>query len=122
MSQTAKLKGGEACDFSTDDDILSINSPRGKVDGPYLVIHKNADQRYALVALDWDGEPRIGIRWFWESVGNPQSRSVPTWTILPDDLYRALQTHFPLNVRRAHYVDKFLAGEITGKQLKDSFK
>jgi len=117
MNQAEKLKGGETCDFDTDDDILSINSPRDRVGGPYLVIHKNAEQRYALVALDWDGEPKIGIRWFWESIGNPQSRSLPTWTVLPDDLYRVLQTHFPLNVRRAHYVGKFLAGEITGGQL-----
>jgi len=117
MRREDKFKGGEECDF-TDDHILSINSPESAVGGPYLVIHRDAKQRYALVALDWGGEPSIGIRWFWGDVGNPHSRGFPTWTVLPNDLYRTLQKHFPLNVKNAHHVEKFLIGEIAGEQLR----
>jgi len=119
MKREDKPKGGEICDFSTDDDILSINSPESMVGGPYLVMHKNPEQRYALVALDWNGEPKIGIRWFWESVGNPQSSGFPTWTILPDDLYRTLHNHFPLDAKNACHVNKFIVGDMTGEQLRD---
>lgn len=122
MKRADKLKGGKKCKFANDRNILAINSPESMVEGPYLVIHKDAEQRYALVALDWNGEPGIGIRWFWESVGNPQSSGFPTWTVLPGDLYRTLHNHFPLDAKKAHHVDKFLRGEITGEQLRDQCK
>lgn len=118
MKRENKSKGGESCDFTNDCDILSINSPESMVGGPYLVIHKDAEQGYALVALNWNEEPKIGIRWFGGDVGNPQSSGYPTWTILPEDLYRALHNRFPLNTKHAYHVDKFFISEITGEQLK----
>jgi hypothetical protein len=45
---------------------------------------------WSAAKLDWDGHPAIGIRWNGTSddkgVGNPQSRGLPTWFILPDPI------------------------------------
>ena len=44
---------------------------------------------WSLVELSWDGSASVGIRWNGDSearVGNPQSRGVPTWMILPDPI------------------------------------
>jgi len=119
MRRADKLKGGKKCKFTNDHDILAINSPESRVNGPYLVVHKDAKQRYALVALDWDKQPRVGIRWFWDAVGNPQSTGYPTWTVLPNDLYRKLHGGFSLSAKNARLVEKFLAGKMTGEQLRD---
>ena len=42
---------------------------------------------------EWDGVPRIGIRWNGtddSEIGNPQSRGLPTWTMLDSDVYLAI--------------------------------
>jgi hypothetical protein len=39
----------------------------------------------------WDGQPRIGFRWNGTTdspIGNPQSRGLPTWTMLDTDLHK----------------------------------
>ena len=117
MRESDKHLGGDACDFSHNEDILAIDSPKDMVGGPYFVVHKNSEERYALVALEWCGEPAIGIRWFWDTVGNPQSSSFPTWTIIPTAFYRTLQEHFPLNIKHKNPVEDFLTGKITGEEL-----
>lgn len=41
---------------------------------------------WSLATLDWDGSPSVGVRWNGhpgDGVGNPQSRGLPTWMILP---------------------------------------
>lgn len=42
---------------------------------------------------EWDGVPRIGMRWNGmedSEIGNPQSRGLPTWTMLDSDIYLAI--------------------------------
>jgi hypothetical protein len=44
---------------------------------------------WSLASLTWDGSPAVGVRWngqVGDGVGNPQSRGLPTWFILPDPL------------------------------------
>jgi len=44
---------------------------------------------WSLATLEWDGSPAVGARWngtIGEGVGNPQSRGLPTWFILPEPL------------------------------------
>jgi len=43
MRRADKLKGGKKCKFTNDHDILAINSPESRVNGPYLVVHKDAN-------------------------------------------------------------------------------
>lgn len=49
------------------------------------------DGAYALG--EWDGTRTIGFRWNGTAtnpIGNPQSRGLPTWTILPAELHEAV--------------------------------
>lgn len=51
---------------------------------------------YSLALLDWDRNPRVAIRWNGGTEdgkihpGNPQSRGLPTWFIVPDEYHVAV--------------------------------
>lgn len=53
---------GETFDLTSDSNILNLKSPRASVGGPYTVVFKNLEERWAIVAMDWDEEPRLAIR------------------------------------------------------------
>ena len=53
---------GENFQLEDDEKIIQINSPRDSLSGPYAVVFKNIEERWAIVAFDWDGQPRLGIR------------------------------------------------------------
>lgn len=108
---------GEKCDLSNDDLILNINSPKKSVGGPYKVIHKDQIERWAIVALDWGGDPRLGIRWFVDTKGNPTIEGQPTWFVLPPNLYISTLNGLPLTYQDRKEVERFLMGEITGEEL-----
>jgi hypothetical protein len=49
----------------------------------------NDDYRWSAAMFDWYGNPVIGLRWNGHSegmAGNPQSRGMPTWFIVPDEI------------------------------------
>jgi|GEM_PF-1701331 hypothetical protein len=54
------------------------------------------DCAYALGS--WDGERRIGFRWNGTAeseLGNPQSRGLPTWTMLDPEIHRQVLEQLP---------------------------
>src|ERR1700722_1960667 len=56
----------------------------------------------AYAAGLWDDEPRIGFRWNGSvdnPIGNPQSRGLPTWTMLDPRLHEAVLEMVPLERR-----------------------
>lgn len=106
--------GGDDTDFMCDDDILEIRSPRERLGGPHVVAYKHHDERWAIVALDWDGRPTLGMRWFHGSMGNPHSSGYPTWCIIPDGLIRNLLSGLPLSFKLRYLLDEFLLGRMTG--------
>jgi len=108
---------GNACSLK-DVDILKIQSPRHSVGGPYVVVYKDVDQRWAIVALDWDGRPRLGIRWFWGNSGNPLSSGYPTWFVIPKPLTRNMLNGLAINHNIACKVNNYLCGKISGDELK----
>lgn len=72
---------------------------------PKEVISPKANWRLVDVVLDrgegncayaigmWDDERRVGFRWNGTDdspIGNPQSRGLPTWTMLDEALHRAV--------------------------------
>jgi hypothetical protein len=105
--------------FPIEDDsmILQINSPRENLSGPYAVVFKNLTERWAITAIDWDGEPRLAIRWFWNGGGNPFSSGHGTWLVVPPSLSRSMLTGLPLDHAFSRRLDDFLSGVITGTQL-----
>ncbi len=87
--------GGENFPLEDDSKILEINSPRRNVGGPYIVVFKSLEERWAIVAMDWDGEPRLGIRWFWGNGGNPFSSANPIWLVIPPSLSKSVLLEAP---------------------------
>ena len=108
---------GEKFDLDNDSEILKLNSPKKSIDGPYKVVYKNIHERWVIVALDWDNEPNLAIRWFWDKSGNPISRGYPTWLILPSELISSILNGLPISFRFKKKVEKFLDKEIDGNEL-----
>ena len=52
---------------------------------------------WALASLVWDGKPSLALRWNGDDdnrLGNPQSRGIPTWFVLPDDVAPVIRERF----------------------------
>ena len=100
-----------------NNDILSVCSPRSLVSGPYSVVYKS--NNWAIVTLDYEDAPSLGIRWFVDGVGTPSSHNYPTWFIIPDELRGTLLYGLPLKVDVRNKILKFLGGEIDGIELSN---
>lgn len=109
---------GENFNLEKDDEILKINSPKDSLDGPYAVVYKSISQRWAIVAMNWDDEPTLGMRWFLGKNGNPQSHGIATWLVIPSMLQNAVLNGLPLDFQFRYSLNRFLTGEISGDELK----
>lgn len=52
------------------------------------VLHDGGEEDYSIALGRWDGKPVIGMRWNGTEaspIGNPQSRGLPTWFIVPSN-------------------------------------
>lgn len=73
-----------------------VVSPKNRLRGPVEVLAKHMEDGeggnlYSIGRFGWDGAPVVGIRWDGKpkdpsDVGNPQSRGLPTWFILPGEI------------------------------------
>lgn len=62
------------------------------------VLHDGGAGEIAYALGEWDGEPRIAVRWNGDDehrIGNPQSRGLATWTMLDRDLYLPVIQNLP---------------------------
>jgi len=69
-------------------DPSAVQSPKEHV-SDVLVIHNTGEDGWALAQLKWDGEPVLAVRWNGgeeSPLGNPQSRGIATWFVLPAEL------------------------------------
>ena len=71
----------------------------------------------------WEGRPRIGFRWNGDDenpIGNPQSRGLPTWTMLDPELHEAVIHLLPSD--KQDRVRRFLEGGLRfeGVSLNDN--
>ncbi|RZK60440.1 MAG: hypothetical protein EOO91_01355 [Pedobacter sp.] len=107
---------GEKFNLDSDENILSIKSPKRFVGGPYSVVYKNTEERWAIVAFDWDSKPSLGIRWFWGNSGNPFSRR-PTWLVIPPNLINSTLNGLPLDYKFRDRLDQYLSEKIHGNDL-----
>ena len=69
-----------------------VVSPKNAV-SDLQIVYDGKEGSWSLATLKWNERSAVGIRWNGGSsdtrfpgIGNPQSRGVPTWFILPDDL------------------------------------
>lgn len=110
---------GEGYSIEKDEEILKINSPRNNISGPFVVVFKNLNERWVIVALAWDQQPRLGIRWFWGNGGNPFSSGNGTWLVVPPSLSKGILASLPIDHAFSGQVDDFLCGKITGEELQN---
>jgi hypothetical protein len=62
------------------------------------VLFDGGEEQCAYALGRWDGTPRIGFRWNGSEenpIGNPQSRGLPTWTMLDPRLHEAVLALLP---------------------------
>lgn len=104
--------GGEDFDLFDDSKILQIDSPRENISGPFEVIYKDTDERWAIVTIKWDGKPCLGIRWFWDSNGMPNGHEYSTWFVVPDEIAFAILNGLPIKSTLKIKTQDFLAGKI----------
>lgn len=67
-------------------DPHNVTSPKHSV-SDLQPIYDGGEDSFSVALLKWDGNPCIGIRWHDVSPkpGNPQSRGLPTWFIMPKE-------------------------------------
>ena len=84
--------------FTPPDTVLS---PKGAVTD-LRVLYNTGEGGWSLSRLNWKGNESLGIRWNGSGenrIGNPQSRGVPTWFIVPDELHADLQQRFDRSLK-----------------------
>lgn len=108
---------GETFDLTDDNNILSLRSPKASIGGPYRVVFKNIEERWVIVAIEWNNEPRLAMRWFWGNGGNPFSSGNPTWLVIPNSLSNSTLNGLPLDFKLHSKLVDFLAGKIAGNQI-----
>lgn len=111
--------GGKDFPLYSNDEILGIKSPKENVgqEGPHVVVFKDTDNRWAIVAMDWDERPSLGIRWFWGNSGHPSAFGNPQWFVIPSELNESILLGLPLTREFSDLLKGFLADEIPGKAL-----
>ena len=73
-------------------DPHSVASPKNMVSDVEVIYDSGPrESSWAVAKLRWDRRPAVGIRWNGElgagkGIGNPQSRGLPTWFVIPDEL------------------------------------
>jgi hypothetical protein len=113
MSET---NAGSAFPLNNKNAILQIDSPKNSIE-VFKVIFVEENERWAVVAANWDEEPRLCMRWFWGKTGFPQSRGLATWMVITPKLADAILSKFLINPAERSQIDKFLIGELEGKDL-----
>ena len=108
---------GESFDITSDSNILTIKSPEDHLAGPYKVIYKDSNNRWVIVAIEWDSQPRLGIRWFYGRGGSPLSSSHATWFVIPEQLTNTLLNGLTIDHKLLAAVNEFLAGDMAGEDF-----
>lgn len=71
-------------------DPKMVISPKARISN-LDVVYNGKENGWSLAKMKWDGNDVVGMRWNggskdhrFPNIGNPQSRGVPTWFILPE--------------------------------------
>jgi hypothetical protein len=74
----------------------TVVSPKASV-SDLRVLLNTGEGGYSLAAMRWDGTEALGVRWNGSPdnlLGNPQSRGIATWYILPDEIAAPLRARY----------------------------
>lgn len=74
----------------------TVLSPKGSV-ADLNVLHNNGS--WSVAEMNWQGQLALGVRWNGSDnesgVGTPQSRGLPMWFIVPQELAAAIKDSLP---------------------------
>jgi hypothetical protein len=74
----------------------TVLSPKGSV-ANLKVLHNNGS--WSVAELNWNGQSALGVRWNGSDnesgVGTPQSRGLPMWFIVPQELASVIKEVLP---------------------------
>ena len=62
-----------------------VTSPKNKLSNLHVIVDDGANA-HSVAIFNWEGKKAVGVRWNGEKdnpLGNPQSRGIATWFILP---------------------------------------
>src|ERR1051325_1200308 len=68
-------------------DPQTVQSPKRHLVLVSVIVNTGEDG-YSVALIRWDGEPHLAMRWNGGAenpLGNPQSRGLPTWFVIPED-------------------------------------
>ncbi len=85
---------GDVMPYIKPGDVISPKAHWSLID--VLLDRGEGNCAYALGL--WDGERRIGFRWNGTAdneLGNPQSRGLPTWTMLDTEIHQQISEQLP---------------------------
>jgi len=76
-------------------DPNKVNAPKRLVSDVQVVFDtREVEGSWSVAKLKWDGRETVGIRWNGDpsnrGIGTPQSRGLPTWFIVPEELQDAI--------------------------------
>lgn len=74
----------------------TVTSPKGSVSALRILLN-TGEGGWSLADMDWKEDRSLGIRWNGDAanpLGNPQSRGIATWFILPEPIAAVLRERF----------------------------
>ena len=91
-----------------ESEILKVKA-KGK--SPLKVVYQKEEggHCWAIVLLEWCGNYRLGMRWFYSKVGLPQSSGRPVWLIIPDELCITILNGLPLKPEDRKEIESYLS-------------
>ncbi len=82
-------------------DPKTVLSPKGMIK-ELDIVFDGGENSWSLARMKWDNFPAIAMRWNGgsqhgaPSIGNPQSRGVPTWFVLPEEVGDLIEKNIQL--------------------------
>lgn len=119
---------GEKFDLRDNSKISKINSPKEHVTGQPFVLYKDYINRFVIVALEYDGNPRLGIRHFWDTSGYPCRARTATWLLIPPEMNSFIVNFVTRNWNIFRWffcsrlINSFLSRKINIKKLAERWK
>jgi len=72
-------------------DPQDVQSPKRHLALVSVLVNSGLDG-YSVALVRWDGAPKLAMRWNGTDenpIGNPQSRGLPTWFVVPDEFIQS---------------------------------
>jgi hypothetical protein len=115
--QGKSMNAGKDFNLEGDDLILRSDPSANRIGGPYSIVYKNVEERAVIVAMEFDGRPRLGFHFFQDEIEWPSSGQIPLWCVISQDDSSKLLQYFEFEPGISESLYGFLNGKFNGKDL-----